>query len=394
MTETPPVSTPFSKWLLRALLVKAALILILVTVADHEQGEPSYQAPREGNANDVVWYLSRGFDSNAYQRLAREGYYDTFSRNYPMGFPLLIRGVDWVVGNTQTSAVMVSNGSAVLALGMFFLLAQVYGRRRRCSADGALLILITMPGWLTFGTVAYSESTWMWVSMLAWWAYLKAEAVSARESSQDAAKVGVGGKRHLAWLAGASLLAGASVMVRHIGAPFLLALGVIELLRVLRASEGVPRKLLEACAALWAALPVGGYFLWKMSAHDLNGLQEDIWQMRFSFLGGPGSLYELGIETSFVVLIYLTLPIVILMGVKLRKLDGRLALLALLMGVLALSYTGLAAQSTTRYLWTLWPLALGAMELHDKAVVRALAGMLFLLSVWTGVGHVLGTAAL
>ena len=389
-----PRQLTFGAVLSGALLLKVALLAILYLAAANEPGDPSYQAPREGDANDLVWYLARGFDANAYQRLAREGYYDTFSRNYPMAFPLCIRAVDAVVGNTQTAAVLVSNLNAVLALAAFYLLARHYARKRGVSPFGALLLFVSCPGWLTFGSVAYSESTYLVFALFAWVAYLRAEADSTSP-------------RRLPWLLLASVLVAASVMTRHIGAPFFLALGLVELLRIVRAGSGSAagagggaggitrgRAFGEACCALWAGIPVAAYFLWKMSEHGLNELQEEIWQMRFSFLGGPGSLIDLGIGTQYIALIYLSLPLVLALCVKLRAVDARLALVSVLLLLLALSYTGLAAQSSTRYMWAIWPLALGGLELRDRALTWGLAGVLFGLSVWTGVGHVLGTAAL
>jgi hypothetical protein len=380
--DAPPhTPTPFATLLVRALLIKALFIALLVWAAESDTGNPDYQAPREGDANDVVWYLGRGFDARAYQRLASEGYTDDFSRNYPMGYPLLVRALDSVLDNTQVAAVLVSNLNAVFALGAFYLLARRYARRRGLAVDGALLVFATMPGWLTYGSVAYSESSWLVVAMFGWWAYLRAAD-------------GDGPRRHLGWLALSSLLAGAGVMVRHIAAPVFIALAVIEGWRLLRSQTSRGRWLAEAAAALWAGAPVAGYFLWKFQAHGLAELQQDIWQMHFSFLGGPASLVALGTAPEYLAQIYLSLPLVLLLAARLRRVDGRLVVICALALVLAYSFTGIAAQSITRYSWTLWPLALGALAIPDRGVQRALAGVLFCLSLWCGFGHVLGTAAL
>ena len=387
-------SRGFPALLTAALLLKAVLLVVLMWTADHEPtGDPRYLAPREGEANDVVWVLARGFDANAYQRLARSGYYDTFSRNYPLGYPLAIRAVDLVVGNAQVAAVLVSNAMSILAVGLGFLVARRYARRRGVAPDGAVLLLAAMPGVLTYGTVAYSESTFIVCSLLGWLAYLRAEDGPAAEDGAAPVARDPAAPRSLGWLALASLGLAASGYVRHLGAPTMLALGLIEGARVLRGPTPRGRAITEAAAALWAGLPLAGYFLWKFSSHDLEGLQEDIWQMRFAFLGGPASLVaRVGVQN--LALILLSLPLALFLLAKLRAVDGRLALVVLLTLVTALSFTGAAAQSFTRYTWSFWPLALGALAVKERGVVALYVGVLLLLSVWTGVGHVMGTAAL
>jgi hypothetical protein len=71
-----------------------------------------------------------------------------------------------------------------------------------------------------------------------------------------------------------------------------------------------------------------------------------------------------------------------------------LAAIAIATLLVALSFTGVAAQSINRYAWGCWPLAFGALRLRDRAAVWALVGVLFLLSAWCGIGHVRGTLAL
>jgi hypothetical protein len=52
------------------------------------------------------------------------------------------------------------------------------------------------------------------------------------------------------------------------------------------------------------------------------------------------------------------------------------------------------AQSTGRFVWTLWPLALAGLALRERVLGWALVAVLFLWSVQAGVGHVLGTSML
>lgn len=369
--------------LLWALVLKLVVVLLLVLAAGHYPGDPRYHAAREPDTAETVWYLARSFDAHAYQRLADEGYYDAFSRNYPLGYPLLIRAARLVTGDLATAAVAVSNLMALVAL---VLMARLLGRladrlggQAPARVAGALLLFAALPGWVVFGSVAYSESSWMVLSLLAWTTWADAP-------ERD-------GRRPLGRLALASLLTGAAVMVRHAGAFQLVALGVLELGRLLRADDR-RRALGEAALSLWAVLPIGAYFAWKYSAHGLAELQDDIWRMRLVPLGGPFSLISAGATPEYVAQILASLPLALLLLVRLARVDGRLAVLAGCGLLLFLSYTGTAAQSLTRYVWTLWPLAAGALALADRAVVLALTGWLLCLSLMVGVGWVLGTAAL
>jgi hypothetical protein len=366
----------------RALLIKG-LLLVLVIGAAKTYVEPSPYWGRQAAATpDVVWYLARSYDAAAYQGLAEDGYTDRFSRNYPLGYPLLIRAVRPLVGSVQTAAVLVSNVTALLAVVVFVLLARQYARRigvEGRSVEVAATLFACTPGILAFGTVAYSEAPYVLVALLSWWAYLRAE--------RDDAAV-----RSPGWLAVAGLAAGAAVMVKHLGGPLLVALAVIEGLRVTR-SERRGRALAEAAAVLWVVVPIAAYFVWKFTAHDMAGLQDDIWQMRFLPLWGPASLIAMGTAPEYVAQIYVTLPLVIWLIARLRVIDARLAIVAGLLLLEALSFTGIAAQSSTRYFWSIWPLALGVLTLRDRSLGWALSGVLFIVSAWCAVGHVLGTAA-
>ena len=144
---------------------------------------------------------------------------------------------------------------------------------------------------------------------------------------------------------------------------------------------------------LWTVPLLAWYFVWKFTAHDLAGLQQDIWSMRFLPLGGLPSLVALDTAPEYLAQIVVTLPLVALLIVKLRAVDGRLAVISLCFLFVALSFTGIAAQSITRYAWTVWPLSLGALVLTDRATTWALCGVLFCVSAWCAAGHVLGTAA-
>jgi hypothetical protein len=274
--------------------------------------------------------------------------------------------------------VLVSNLAALLALLVFVRLA------RRMEPQGELLaptlVFACLPGVLVWGTVAYTESTAILLALLGWWAYL------AAERGDDA-------PRSAPRLLLASLLFGAAVMVRHLAGATLLALGLIEALRVLRRPAARRHALLEAVTVLAVVPAIAAYFAWKFWSQDLAGLERDIWAMGFSPLGGVPSLLEL-IDPELLPVLLLTLPLCGLLIVGLARLDGRLATVAIVTLLVALSFTGIAAQSINRYAWSCWPLAFGALRLRDRAAVWALVGVLLLLSAWCGIGHVRGTLAL
>ena len=389
----------------RALVIKLALLALVIAAAKWYPADARYVAERTDGTPEAVWYLARGWDAGAYQGLAEHGYTNAFSKNYPLGYPALIRALTPLAGGAATAAVLASNLCALLAVALFLAVAGRYaaatGRRR----DLALTLFACTPGLLAFGTVAYSEAPFMVVTLLAWLAYLRADggagataAAGAAAGSGAASGMGVAaaGGRPIGWLLLAGLLAGAGVMVKHLGGALLLGLALIETWRGIRApARGATRgrAVLEAACVLWTVPLVAWYFAWKFQAHDLAGLQQDIWSMRFVPLGGLPSLVALDTAPEYLAQIVVTLPLAALLIVKLRAVDARLAVISLAFLFVALSFTGIAAQSITRYTWTVWPLSLGALALDDRATGWALCGVLFCVSAWCATGHVLGTAA-
>jgi|GEM_PF-6965729 len=363
-----------------ALVPKAALILLLVAVGLRPGSDERHVAPRATGTPAAVWVLARGWDADAYQRIAVQGYYDDFSRNYPPGYPALIRLAALVAPSTQVAAVLVSNVAAVLALLVFARVAQRLAGPQEDLLP-AMLVCACTPGLLLYGTVAYSESSAILLSLLGWLAFLRAEAAG-------------GLRRDARWLAAASVLFAAAVMVRHLAGATLLGLGIVEALRCARSPRGARgRAAVEAVAVLATVPLLVGYFVWKFTAHDLAVVQRDLWAMGFSPLGGPASLLQLT-DPETIGPLFLTLPLTGLLLAGLVRLDARLAILAGVTLLVALSFTGIAAQSVNRYAWSTWPLLFGALRVRDRAALWSLAGVLLVLSAWSGIGHVRGTLAL
>ena len=361
-----------------ALLVKLLLVLALVFVARHWPADPVHTGPREAGTPEWVWQLSRGWDSLAYQELAVRGYHNDFTRAFPPGYPALIRLARPLVGTAQGAAWAVTNACSLLALLVFLGLARRYAQGRGVAL--ALLLFACMPGELAFGSVAYSEGPFLLLSLLGWMLYLRAERSRPR---------------HLGWLALASLLFAASVLVRHLGAPVFVMLLLVEGRAVWRAGPGDRgRALLEAVAALWAATLVAAWLVYAERAHGLSTVSREQFAMELSFLGGLPGLFRLGAAPEYIVQAALAVPLAVALILRLRRVDGRLALLSALMLLLALSTTGVAAQSTGRYVWSVWPLALAGLALEDRVLGWGLCGLLFLLSLQGGAGHVLGTSML
>lgn len=392
--------------LLRLVVLKALFMGVIFAVASAQPSESPYLHARDPGTNDLVWYLARGFDAHSYQRMSVEGYFDEFSRSHPPGFPVWIAAVRLVVDNGQAAAVLASNLAAIAASLAFLALLRLYMARQAAKGatpraesavaagptatdpsaaglanpDLAALIFCALPGLLAYGTIAYSESTAIFLGVLAWWAYLRAE--ERREPSSP---------RHLGWLLAASWVGAAAVLTRDLFIPLFLVFAVDAGLRWLRAAKATRgRALLEAAALLSSALLLAPAFYYRFVAQDLGGVQERLWSVSFVPFGGPLSLIE-RVDAEFVVLIYASLPIALLLLVKLWRVDRRLVLLSATSLFLMLSFTGVAAQSFLRYVWALWPLALGALALRDRACLWALAAWLVFVALFTGITHVQGT---
>jgi hypothetical protein len=387
--------------LVAALAVKALLVALLLAAGAREPPDLAHVGPREVGAPTWVWQLARGWDSHAYQRIADNGYENAFSHAFPPGYPLLIRAVRPLAGTFQAAALFVTNACAVLALLVFLALARGYAAARPAAqqaADGpaghagvgpaggvalALGLFACLPGELAYGTVAYSEAPFVLVTLLAWTAFRRAEA-----GGQDA-------PRAPGWLLLGSWLFAAGSLVRLLGNALFIGLVLIEGRRVLRARGPARRRaLFEAALALSGGLGAAAWMIWAEQVLHYSESIRETFGMGFSPLGGLPGLLALGTAPEYVVQAALCVPIAVALLVPLARVDGRLALLAGLMILLALSSTGVAAQSTGRFVWTAWPLALAGLALRERALGWGLCGLLFLWSVQAGVGHVLGTSML
>jgi hypothetical protein len=263
------------------------------------------------------------------------------------------------------------------------------------SALAATLLFACLPGWLTFGTVAYSEGPWILVTLAGWWAYLKSEDGAPAGNAAQPRALADAAPRSLGWLLVAALLAALSVQVRHAGVAFVGGLLVVESWRVARAGAARARALAEATLlAAVAALPTAAYLWFKFRVQDMGAAERALFDTRFVPLGGLPSLLHSGAPPENVVLIYLSLPLALALLVRLWSVDRRLVVVTGLQLLLALSITGIAAQSLNRLVWSLAPLALGALAIRDRALLAGACGVLFMVSLWCGISHVLGLAAL
>src|SRR5262245_30943121 len=95
------------------------MLLLLVAVGTRSAPDERHVAPQQPGTPTAVWILARAWDSDAYQGIALHGYTNDFSRNYPPGYPLLVRAALALTPNAQVAAVLVSNLAALLALLVF-----------------------------------------------------------------------------------------------------------------------------------------------------------------------------------------------------------------------------------------------------------------------------------
>jgi len=203
--------------------------------------------------------------------------------------------------------------------------------------------------------------------------------------------------RSMRWLVASALLAAASVQVRHAGLAFVCGMLLLEGCRVFAAPAGAARLRAAVEAGMFAALaavPTAAYFAWKYLVQDFGGAQRELFDTRLLPLGGLASLLAAGVPPENVAVLALTLPLAFALLVRLWGVDRRLAVVTGVQLLLALSVTGIGAQSTNRLVWALAPLALGALAITDRVLLLGACGVLFLVSLWCGIGHVLGTAAL
>ena len=115
----------------------------------------------------LVDQLSTKWDSNYYVSIAQNWYpVGHVNGNYAFAplYPVLIRGVDSLVGSYAVSAALVANVASVLCPIVFYFVAETYFSPRESLS--AALALTVFPTFVTYGLVSYSEPVYILFSML------------------------------------------------------------------------------------------------------------------------------------------------------------------------------------------------------------------------------------
>lgn len=222
-------------------------------------GPPGWEAfPIEGGWHNVVTAWER-FDALWFLRIADQGYMDgDGSAVFFPGYPLLIRGVAFLLGGRPLAAgILVSNMAFAGALiVLYFLTSAEWGER---VARRSVLYLAIFPTAFFF-LAPYSESPFLLFTLLAFW--------GARR-----------GRWGVAGVAGA-----AAAATRNIGVLLALPLAV-EGFQQWRANRTGPAPLLGALGAgAMVGLAAGAYLLfWKVKAGEWLApvTQQANWEREF-----------------------------------------------------------------------------------------------------------------
>ena len=117
---------------------------------------------------DSWLYLFCGWDTEFYIGLARNWYFQPLYAFFP-GYPGLIRGLNFLLGDYWLSAVVISISLGVLSLPVFQRLAEYY--MTKTEALYATLVFGFFPYVFLFTTVAYSESLFIFLTLSSWLLY-------------------------------------------------------------------------------------------------------------------------------------------------------------------------------------------------------------------------------
>lgn len=244
----------------RAVLTVVALVGTALLSAQDPVGPPGWEAfPIEGGWHNLVTAWER-FDALWFLRIADEGYMDgDGSAVFFPGYPLLIRGVSFLLGGRPLAAgLLVANlASAGALVALYFLTSGEWGER---VARRSVLYLAIFPTAFFF-LAPYSESPFLLFALLSFW-----------------------GARRGRWVV-AGLAGAAAAATRNVGVLLALPLAVEGFQQWRAEDRARPLPLVGGiAAAAMVGLAIGAYLLfWQVKAGDWLApvTQQANWERQF-----------------------------------------------------------------------------------------------------------------
>ncbi|TFF91338.1 hypothetical protein EU545_04475 [Candidatus Thorarchaeota archaeon] len=362
------------------LLAKALVIYALAWMLDaglipYIYSNP-YSATDISQTSDLFLALANRWDSIHFIEIARNGYPLGVSNDILFAFapiyPMMIAGLNYVVGNLYVSGAIVSNVFYFLAVISFYKVARFY-----MDYDYACLATLgfgLFPTFLAYGTVAYSEAPYLAFAISSWYFFKKEQYLAC------------------------SILTTLAILIRYISALLIFIYGIIILWNMIKKrEEGLPLAEVFDLRLLWFSIPlvcVVAFFtyLWSLTgsffvAFDAHAFFHDrlstpLHQFRFFFEGFFTEINP-GVEPMILaVLRYMfTLPFLAL-AIYLVKDDTELGLYGLVFMWFTLSMEGISGIASPRIMLSAWVALLAFRNRIDKGLYLVLCVMYLVAGIW------------
>ncbi|MFX0064251.1 MAG: hypothetical protein ACFFC7_18925 [Candidatus Hermodarchaeota archaeon] len=376
------VRNPIS-FILLGLLVWKIIMIYLVSALAYYLEAPLATSCVSGWDSDLVFsstvdplwnFFGTRWDCFHYLRIAYEGYggHESTYAFSPL-FPGLIRLFS-LNGTLDLVfiAVFIANFFSFVAVIIFYYICQLYNLNLKQSLTATLLFAF-FPQFLVYTTIAYSESIYLTLSLLAWYFFEK-----ARQTHQDK-------NQKTLLLCVGSLLAGLAFLARY---PGILLFGIfpaVIMIDFLLKKDFKKESVLQLIISMISSL-IGVFVPFIWFSHlinrgiDLSAIQLRHWGQEIAlFKGALGFLSIPATFFEFYSLVFFLLFLCLIAGFKKH---WSLLIQSLPFFIFYSSVTGIGAWAVVRYCSTIWPAYIGWGSIN-KELLASLSLILFFM-MWSG----------
>ena len=285
---------------------------------------------------NILNELSNKWDAYYFIDIAKNGYpIGQVSGVYafPALYPFLIRVTNTLSNNYFFSAAVVSNVFSFLTVIAFYFTARIYFRPK--NSLYASLAFSFFPTFVTYGLVSYSESVFLFLSILSWYFWAKEKYFYS------------------------AVFTSFAVLAREVG---ILIPAIYIIFAIKR------RIIFKNKALLWLILPFLTFglmmcYLDILSGHTLSYLEaQSIWGMKIENPIAQLNWFFTGTFQGDPVMIVLVRYIYVLpflsLAYPLWKINKEASLYSIIFLLFFLSLTGTSAMSSPRYMLSAWPIFL------------------------------------
>jgi hypothetical protein len=335
-----------------------------------------YDASDIGGTPEILLALANRWDSHHFLEIARNGYPSGVDGDLLFAFapvyPWMVAMVGQIVGNLYLAGVIVSNIFYFLSIIAFYKVARMYMDYEK----SCLLALVfgLVPTYLTYGTLVYAESSFLFFAIASWYFFKKEQYLPC------------------------DIFTTLSILTRYISGLVVLIYGVIILSNLIDKYKE-EKSLLKAFdfRLLWFTIPVvcvtivflyfqslTGSFFAAFDAHGWFGdsLATPYHQFMW-FFEGYFTQNNPGVEPFLLMLqrYMFTIPYLVLTLILLKD-DAELGLYGVLFMWITLSMEGISGIASPRIMLSAWVALLALKGRMSSALYIVMSVMFFFVGIW------------